>query len=181
MVISRSLLPVLLGMCVCLGLVSPAGAVVRYVDSRAASFGDGLSWATAYDSLSTALTAAQSGDQIWVAAGTYVGNFTLALGVEVYGGFAGTETELTQRNWTANPTILDGNQTGSVVTAPSGATATTGIDGFTITNGSDGLSFRGGSRSEPRQGWSGPVQNPARPPKAHNQGLVRGSARPYNG
>jgi parallel beta-helix repeat protein len=139
MVISRSLLPMLLGVCACLGSANPAGAVVRYVDSRAAPGGDGLSWATAYDSLSTALTAAQPGDQIWVAAGRYVGNFTLKSGVEVYGGFAGTETELTQRNWTANPTILDGNQTGSVVAAPSDADATTRIDGFTITNGSGTL------------------------------------------
>ena len=71
-----------------------------------------------------------------MAAGTYVGNFTLVLQVELYGGFAGTETDLTQRDWMANPTILDGNQSGSVVTAPPGATATTRIDGFTITNGS---------------------------------------------
>ena len=110
--------------------------MVRYVNASAAPGGDGLSWATAYDTFDQALMDATSGDQIWVAAGTYVGNFTLALGVEHYGGFAGTETELSQRDWTANPTILDGNQTGSVVTGPVGATATTRIDGFTITNGS---------------------------------------------
>lgn len=86
------------------------------------------------------MPAAQAGDQIWVAAGRYVGNFTLALEVEVYGGFTGTETALAQRDWTANPTILDGNQMGSVVTSPSGATSTTRIDGFTITNGSGTVS-----------------------------------------
>ncbi|MDO8629762.1 MAG: right-handed parallel beta-helix repeat-containing protein, partial [Phycisphaerales bacterium] len=97
---------------------------------------NGTSWTDAYTDLHSALAAAQSGDQIWVAAGRYVGNFTLALGVELYGGFAGTESELTQRDWTANPTILDGDATGSVVTSPSWATTTTRIDGFTITNGS---------------------------------------------
>ncbi len=108
---------------------------VIYVDDDASPSGDGATWATAYDSLSTALATAQPGDQIWTAAGTYVGNFTLTLGVELYGGFDGTETELTQRDWAANPTILDGNASGSVVTAPPGATETTRIDGFTITNG----------------------------------------------
>ncbi len=76
------------------------GQTTWYVDDDASPGGDGTTWATAYDSLSTALTAAQSGDQIWVAAGTYVGNFTLALEVKLYGGFVGTETELSQRNWT---------------------------------------------------------------------------------
>ncbi len=113
-----------------------AAQTIRYVDDDAAPGGDGLSWATAYDTLPPALTAAQPGDQIWVAAGTYVGNFTLAIGVEMYGGFAGTETLLEQRDWTVNETFLDGNQTGSVITALGGATETTRIDGFTITNGS---------------------------------------------
>lgn len=117
--------------------VGIAGAQrVIYVDDDAPLGGDGSTWETAYDSLSTALTAAQPGDQIWVAAGRYVGKFTLPLEVEVYGGFAGTETEPSQRDWTANPTILDGNGTGTVVVSPSGATAATRIDGFTITNGS---------------------------------------------
>ncbi len=114
-----------------------------HVDDDASPGGDGTTWATAYNSLSTALTVAQSGDQIWVAAGTYVGNFMLAFEVEIYGGFAGNETELSQRDWIANPTILDGNQTGSVVTSPTGATETTRLDGFTITNGSGTMSVSG--------------------------------------
>jgi parallel beta-helix repeat protein len=115
---------------------SVEGQTVIHVDDDARPGGDGASWATAYDSLSNALRVAQAGDQIWVAAGRYVGNFTLALGVGLYGGFAGTESELGQRDWVANPTILDGDYDGSVVTAPAGATATTRIDGFVITNGS---------------------------------------------
>ncbi len=119
---------------------------VIYVDGDAPPGGQGNTWATAYDSLSDALAAAGSGDQIWVAAGRYVGNFTLTLGVELYGGFTGTETDLAQRDWTANPTILDGDASGSVVTSPPGATATTRIDGFTITNGFrwGGIGARGG-------------------------------------
>jgi len=59
--------------------------------------------------------------KVWVAAGTYVENITLKSGVALYGGFAGNETDLSQRNWAANKTILDGNQSGSVVTSPEGA------------------------------------------------------------
>ncbi|NIQ82661.1 MAG: DUF1565 domain-containing protein, partial [Anaerolineae bacterium] len=43
----------------------------------------------------------------------------------------------------ANITILDGNQAGSVVTAPTGATSTTVIDGFTIRNGSGTINTYG--------------------------------------
>lgn len=96
---------------------------------------DGLSWATAKKTVSAGLSTAKSGDQVWVAAGTYTDNITLKAGVALYGGFAGNEALLEQRHWITNATILDGNQTGSVVTAPSGATTTTRIDGFTIRNG----------------------------------------------
>ncbi len=123
-------------------VVAAIGATARsqtihFVDDDAPPGGDGLSWATAHDTLPPALTAAQPGDQLWVAAGTYAGNFTLALEVEMYGGFAGNETELAQRDWTINETILDANDAGTVVTAPPGATETTRIDGFTITNGNE--------------------------------------------
>ncbi len=114
---------------------SVEGQTVIHVDDDAPPGGDGTSWATAYDSLHDALAAAQSGDQIWVAAGRYVGNFTLALGVGLYGGFAGTETELNERDWVANLTILDGNHWKSVIIAPPEGTATTRVDGFTIMNG----------------------------------------------
>ena len=118
-----------------LGSATVHAQTIIYVDDDAPPGGDGTTWARAYGSPYDALAAAESGDQIWVAAGRYVGSFTLTLGVELYGGFAGTEAELTQRDWKANPTILDGDASGSVVTSPSGATATIRIDGFTITNG----------------------------------------------
>jgi parallel beta-helix repeat protein len=96
---------------------------------------DGLTWATAKRTVQAGLNAAQAGRQVWVAAGTYVENITLKAGVALYGGFAGYETKMYQRDWTANQTILDGNQAGCVVTAPSGATQSTRIDGFVIRNG----------------------------------------------
>jgi predicted outer membrane repeat protein len=70
-----------------------------------------------YTDLQVALASATSGDQIWVAGGTYKPttgtdrsiSFQLKDGVELYGGFAGDETELSQRNWRENETILSGD------------------------------------------------------------------------
>ncbi|MBN1513588.1 MAG: hypothetical protein JXB13_16350 [Phycisphaerae bacterium] len=100
---------------------------------------DGLTWATAKRDVQAGLDAASAGDRVWVAAGRYVELITLKDGVALYGGFAGTEEPATfavaDREITANETILDGNELGSVVTSPPGASPATRIDGFTITGG----------------------------------------------
>ncbi|WP_295389471.1 right-handed parallel beta-helix repeat-containing protein [uncultured Thiodictyon sp.] len=80
--------------------------------------GDGSSWQSAFADLQTAIAAAgkAGGGEIWVAQGTYRptsdGNrrqsFVLRRGIALYGGFAGTESELAQRDWEHNPTILTG-------------------------------------------------------------------------
>lgn len=72
--------------------------------------GDGSSWQSAMK-LSDALTAASAGDQIWVqgfeavdgADKLYEGSFTVKSGVQLYGGFAGTETKLTDRETLGKP------------------------------------------------------------------------------
>lgn len=96
---------------------------------------DGLTWETAKRTVQAAIDTAANGDHVWVQAGTYVGLVTLEEGVKLYGGFAGAETERTQRDWTANVTTLDGSKLGTVVTAPAGASSATAVDGFTIRNG----------------------------------------------
>src|SRR5436190_301007 len=100
--------------------VSPvyASAIMTYyVKWNANGANDGSSWTNAYTDLQSALSVASSGDEIWVAAGTYepttgtdrIISFTLKNGVAVYGGFEGAETLLTQRNPATNVTTLSGN------------------------------------------------------------------------
>ena len=119
-------------------LASPVVAATVYVSPTGADANDGKSWATAKKTVAAGLKAAVGGDQVWVAAGTYVERVTLKSSVALYGGFAGSETpdfDLSQRNFAAYPAILDGDKKGSVVSMPSGATPGTRIDGFTIRNG----------------------------------------------
>jgi hypothetical protein len=53
-------------------LSANAYGTTRYVNAaRPDDSGDGLSWATAEKTLQAALLSAGSGDEIWVAAGTY--------------------------------------------------------------------------------------------------------------
>jgi parallel beta-helix repeat protein len=108
---------------------------VYYVSTTGSDSNNGTSWSSAKSTVAAGLTAASSGRQVWVAAGTYSERITLKSGVALYGGFAGTETLLSQRDPAANVTILDGSQGGSVVTTPFGATSATIINGFTIQNG----------------------------------------------
>ncbi len=71
----------------------------------------GTSWGVAFQTLTKAAqTATHSGDEVWVAEGTYAENATVTIpaGVAFYGGFAGSETDLSQRDWAAHPAIIDG-------------------------------------------------------------------------
>ena len=126
---------------------------VIYVNASATGANNGSSWTDAYTSLQTAMTSAFSSQQIWVAAGTYKPtattdrtiSFVMKEGVAIYGGFAGTETLLTDRAPSVNVTILSGeigaagtsDNSYHVVQGPafSWNTTTSILDGFTITAG----------------------------------------------
>ena len=122
---------------------------VIYVKSGAG--GSGSSWANAYGNLHDALLNASSGDDIWVAAGTYVpnrrsdnefdcssetGECTFGLvtaNVRVLGGFPNTGNPgLADRNPFSHETILDGigNRWHIMV-----ADTSTILDGFTLMRG----------------------------------------------
>jgi predicted outer membrane repeat protein len=127
-------------------------ASVIYVRAAASGANTGADWANAYTDLQSALAAAASGAEIWVAAGTYkptsgasrAVSFAMKDGVALYGGFAGTETLRSQRNVAANPTVLSGDigtvgvasdNSFHVVRADNTVTATGVLDGFTVTGG----------------------------------------------
>lgn len=120
-----------------------AGEVWYVAANGHAADRDGKSWKTAFDSLQPALGKAAPGDEIWVAKGTYhpdpadrTVSFQLRAKVSVYGGFAGHETKLRQRDHRANPTILSGeigkgDRTRNTITIVRGADDAV-LDGFTV-------------------------------------------------
>jgi parallel beta-helix repeat protein len=134
-------------------LAGAASAAVIRVKPSGNDGNSGASWVLAKKTVGAAIAAAGEGDEIWVAAGTYpehlkntVLNETtnpVPINVALYGGFAGSEANRGDRNWTANLTILDGGggavptppATGTVLTISGGAGPTTRVDGFVITNG----------------------------------------------
>ncbi len=143
---------------------------VLFVDSKAAAGGDGLSWAGAFRELEEAMTAARSrvgARQIWVAAGEYrpvlrtdphdprSATFQLVNNVALYGGFAGGESELEERDPQSNRTILSGRPHGDEganrsncyhVVSSEGNDPSAVLDGFIITGGgADGPFIANGS------------------------------------
>lgn len=126
----------------CLLIVcSSAYSSVIYVKTTGDDNNNGSTWDLAKQTITDALDTAATGDEIWVAAGTYNELIFVKAAVQVYGGFAGTETSRDDRNWEANQTIIDsssvqGNEDyRSTVTFANGIGTNTSIDGFTIAGG----------------------------------------------
>jgi len=120
---------------------------IIYVTEQGAGNQSGNSWENATSSIQNATTLARHyGADVWVAAGTYYGDgvsqnaFTMAAGVNVYGGFVGNEPanyDLSLRDINGNATILDGQNVQRVLCQPVDFTDATRViwDGFTIQNG----------------------------------------------
>ncbi len=151
-------------------VVTFPGPATHYVDGDAVGLNDGSSWEDAFNYLQDALAAASSGDQIWVAGGTYkpdansaipggtgsrTATFQLINGVGIYGGFAGYESSLDERDWQTNETILSGDIGIPVDNWDNSCHVVTGsntepnaiLDGFTITAGNSVWFGGGGMRN----------------------------------
>lgn len=127
---------------------------VIYVNSSAAMGGDGTSWTKAYRSLQDALYKAVEGNEVWVASGTYYpdrgisvtagdrsASFTLKQGVGLVGGFAGTETDIAQRDLATNETLLSGKIEESSTSGSNHVVTVLGnayLNGITVTKGQGG-------------------------------------------
>jgi len=117
-----------------------------YVDGSAAMAGDGTSWSTPFTNIASALGVALPGSQVWVKSGTYLLTNTLQIpaGIQLYGGFSGTETNVAQRAGisTTNETVLRQTVPGLRVAALK-AVVNVRLDGFTFT-GATNVSGGGG-------------------------------------
>lgn len=135
--------------------------LMLFVDQAARGGADGSTWADAFTDLQDALDTAHSRPgrtEVWVARGDYLPDratgeqdrsFIIGGSLAVYGGFAGGEVMLDQRDPAANPTILNGDLAANDIPGDEGSRAdnvfhviqaTTSpdratLDGFIITGG----------------------------------------------
>ncbi len=151
---------------------------IRYVKSG--GNGNGSSWASASGDLQAMINAAATGDEVWVAAGTYYPTellnatlvdgttpasnrdktFIMRTGVKIYGGFSGVETTLAARNYISNVTTLSGDlgalgdrsDNAYHIIGSKNAAAGGLLDGFTLQDGyANGTgSVNGGSLAIPQ-------------------------------
>lgn len=129
-----------------------------YVSVSGAGSMNGSSWANAMPaaSLQAAINASSSGDEVWVACGTYKpsynGNrstaFAMKNGVAIYGSFQGTESALSGRNISCGPCSILSGDIGSIGTATDNSydvvrnnnvalNSSSILDGFSIRDGYD--------------------------------------------
>lgn len=183
----------------------PSGTII-YVNQQATGTNTGDSWTNAITQLQNALTLVDTCPavkEIWVTKGIYYpdegggqtdnnrnATFQLRKNVAIYGGFAGNETLLSERNWQSNVTVLSGdleqNDTGKdangVLTTPAqivganayrvvmgnGVTTTAVLDGFTLTGGK----ADGSSASPCATACGGGINNDQSSPTLRNLAII---------
>lgn len=123
-----------------------ANPTIIYISPNGSSLesADGLTWANAvslergrslvnfYNNQTPAVAT-----QVWAKAGTYnltADAFQMTIPMTIYGGFTGSETQLSERNWQVNQTILNQTVNKGVIFSNVEAEAT--LDGWILQNGS---------------------------------------------
>jgi len=91
-------------------IVNLSFPITYYVSTNGSDQNDGKSWEASFLTISKALSNTVSGDNIWVAAGSYKEGKTITLpqNISVLGGFKGIENDMSQRDIVNNKTIIDG-------------------------------------------------------------------------
>jgi arylsulfatase A-like enzyme len=119
---------------------------VLHVSSTGSTTNDGSSWDKAI-TLNRAVTLSGNavGSQLWLKEGIYeIGSSVNFDNLQIYGGFAGDETELSERDWNKNQTILDGkNQVSPLRNDKLTTTVTSLLDGVIVQNGLNHSSANG--------------------------------------
>jgi predicted outer membrane repeat protein len=112
---------------------------VRYV--KQGGTGNGASWEFAAGNIQDMINLSASGQEVWVAEGTYrpaAGqSFNMKDGIKIYGGFANNNNAavMADRSPAAHPVILAGN--GSRVISNTSISSAALLDGFIISGGSN--------------------------------------------
>lgn len=142
-----------------MGVTSQSSATIIYVRAAATGANNGTTWTDAFNDLQAGFGATLPGDTIWVAAGVYKPttttsrtiSFALPDGVKILGGFNGTETNVSQRNYTTNVTNLSGDigATGNATDNSYHVVTTAGVSNATILDGFRILSGNANSASSP--------------------------------
>jgi hypothetical protein len=128
--------------------IAEISATTYYVKPDGNDDADGRSWTTAKATIAGSLNEATTNDQIFVAQGAYqlTAEIPMVEGINVYGGFAGTEASLNQRpsltfgkTSNGNASVLDGKASANVrrrvLFQGAPFTIETLWDGFVIQNG----------------------------------------------
>ena len=124
---------ILLAMVAVLSLGFSAPAAIWYVDGSLGTNGSGTSAASPFNSLQSAITAANAGggDVVWVTGGTYAeGLLDISKQMTIAGGF---NAAFTARDISGNPTVIDGQNVSRSDALVRLSTDST-LDGLTITN-----------------------------------------------
>ena len=176
--------------------ISQLSAQVIYVKKGAN--GNGTSWEQAMG-LQQALLRAKAKDQIWVASGKYftakdsdrTKSFVVPDGVMMFGGFAGYERSVDQRDPINNLTILSGeigqpskDDNAYTIVYTKNASSATVVDGFVIMGGSATGSASQNPLHHKGAGWFNDATNGTSSPRIRNcifmDNIAREGAGIYN-